>query len=210
MFMKNLVKLSLLITVYLILSCSSTQIVSSWKDTTTQIFPGDWKKVLVIALLRNETSRRRAEDEMVKYLNGKGIASYLYLGEDFNLTDNESLRNKIRHDDFDVAITIRLIDVDKETVYTPEQYYLYPVYYHNYSHYYYRTWRIYITPGYYTISKKFIVETIIYSISENKIIWSGITETFNPRGVEKMTNEIAFAIHKQMLKEGFVKKESSK
>lgn len=185
-------------------SCSSTQITSSWRDPDKQIHAGDWKKVLVVALLRNETNRRRAEDEMVKYLHGKGVTSYQYLGEDFNPKNEEALRNKIKDDGFDAAITMRLIDVEKEKVFTPEQHYMYPMYYHNYSHYYYRSWGYYTTPGYYTITKKFLIETVIYSISDDKIIWSGITETYDPAGVEKLTNEIARVIHKKMLEEGFV------
>ncbi|MDN3677801.1 hypothetical protein QWY90_10820 [Flavobacterium paronense] len=190
----------------LINSCSSTQIISSWRDPDKQIHSGDWKKVLVVALLRNETNRRRAEDEMVKYLHAKGITSYSYLGENFNPKNEEALRNKIKNDGFDAAITMRLIDVDKEKIYTPEQHYMYPVYYRDFSHYYYRSWGYYSTPGYYTITKKFIIETVIYSIPDDKIIWSGITETYDPDGVEKLTDEIACAIHKKMLAEGFVEK----
>lgn len=187
-------------------ACNSTKITSSWRDPDIQLQAGDWKKVLVVALLRNETNRRRAEDEMVTYLHGKGITSYSYLDENINPKDEEVLRSKIKRDGFDAAITMRLIDVDKERVYTPGEHYLYPVYYGNFSHYYYRSWAYYSTPGYYTMTKKFIVEVIIYSIADDKIIWSGITETYNPEGVEKLTDEIACTVRKKMRKEGFIKK----
>jgi hypothetical protein len=192
--------------VLLINSCSSTQIISSWRDPNKQINAGDWNKVLVVALLRNETNRRRAEDEMVKYLDGKGITSYSYLGENFNPKNEEALRNKINNDGFDAAITMRLIDVDKEKIYTPEQHYMYPIYYQDFGRYYYRSWGYYITPDYYMLTKKFIIETVIYSIPDDKIIWLGITETYDPGGVEKLTDEIACAIHKKMLQEGFIEK----
>lgn len=204
--MKNKYYILFAFLIVLTTSCSSTQITSSWRDPDKQIHAGDWKKVLVVALLRNETNRRRAEDEMVKYLHGKGITSYSYLGENFNPKNEEALRNKIKDEGFDAAITMRLIDVEKEKVYTPEQHYMYPMYYRNYSHYYYRSWSYYSTPGYYTITKKFIIETVIYSIPDDQIIWSGITETYDPAGVEKLTDEIAYAIHKKMLEEGFIEK----
>jgi hypothetical protein len=184
--------------------CSSTQIIISWRDPDKKITAGDWKKVLVVALLRNETNRHRAEDEMVKYLPGKGITSYSYLGENFNPKNEEALRNKIKDEGFDAIITMRLIDVEREKIFTPEEYYMYPMYYHNYSHYYFRSWSYYKTPGYFTVTKKFIIETIIYSIQDDKIIWSGITETYDPAGVKKLTDEIACAIHKKMLQEGFI------
>lgn len=195
---------TLLITI--IFSCSSTKITSSWRDPERQLHKDDWKKVLVVALLRNETNRHRTEDQMVKYLKGKGVTSYSYLDENFNRNDEAALRNKIKEDGFDAAITMRLIDVEKEKVYTPAQHYMYPVYYNDFSKYYHRNWVHYSTPEYYTVTKKFIIETVIYSIPDDKIIWSGITETYNPQGVEKLTDEIANAIHKKMLDEGFVDK----
>jgi len=189
-----------------LISCSGTQITSSWRDPEKHIHSGDWKKVLVVALLKNETNRRRAEDEMVTYLHGKGVTSYSYLGESFNPKDDEALRTKIKKDGFDAAITMRLIDIDKEKVYTPAQHNSYPVYYDDFGRYYSRNWSFYNTPGYYTVTKKFVIETIIYSIQDDKIIWSGITETYDPQGVEKLTDEIASAIRRQMRKEGFIDK----
>lgn len=202
--MKKINYLIIIILSQFLFSCSSTQIVSSWRDPDKQLHKGDWNKVLVLALLRNETNRRRAEDEMITLLNGKGIKSYTYLDANFDKKDEEALRSKIKADGFDAAITMRLIDVEKEKIYTPQQHYIYPAYYQDFSAYYNRNRMYYTEPEDYTVSKKFIIETIIYSIKDNKIIWSGITETFNPKGVEKLTNEIAKTLHKKMLDEGFI------
>jgi len=99
-----------------------------------------------------------------------------------------------------------LIDIDKEKVFIPEQQNLYPMYYQNFSGYYHRGWAFYTSPGYYSLNKTFIVETVVYSIKEDKIIWSGITESFNPDGVVNMTSDISKLIYKKMLAEGFVVK----
>lgn len=202
--MKKINLIIAVISALILSSCSSTKIVSSWKDPNTQIHANQWKKILVVALLKNETSRRKVEDEMVKQLGQKGITSYSYLDDNFNRKNEEELRKKIKNDGFDAAITMRLIDVDKEKIYTPAQHHLYPVYYTNFSRYYQRSWFFYSNPGYYTVTKKFIVETVIYSIEEDKIIWSGITETYNPDDIEKLSNEIATVIHNKMIAEGFI------
>lgn len=202
--MKSLIRLSFFLFFLLIFSCSSTHIISSWKDPNIQIHSGDWNKVLVVALLQNETNRRRAEDEMVKLLKGIGISSYSYLNRQLSPNVLEAMRSRLTTDGFDVAITMRLIDVDKEKIFTPAQHYLYPTYYQTFSGYYYRGWINYTTPGYYTVTEKYIIETVVYSIENDKIIWSGITETYDPQKIEKLTDEIAYVIHKQMLKEGFI------
>jgi hypothetical protein len=46
----------------------------------------------------------------------------------------------------------------------------------------------------------------VYSIKEDKIVWTALTETTNPNGVDKMMNEIASVVYKRMIKEGFVNK----
>ncbi|MBW8362679.1 MAG: hypothetical protein K0M56_10900 [Kaistella sp.] len=199
-------RLLLILLMLFLNSCTSTQIVSSWRDPDSHLHSGDWKKVLVLALLRNETDRRRTEDEMVKYLQGKGVTSYSYLGESFNIKNEEVLRSRLKNDGFDAAVTMRLIDIDREKIFIPGQQYNYPVYYDNFSRYYHRNWPYYNTPGYYTETKKFIIETVIYSIPGDKIIWSGVTETYDPAGSEKLTAEIAGTIRQKMLQEGFIEK----
>lgn len=205
--MKNvLFKIAIVLSI-LLTSCSSTTIVNSWRDPNTKIHSNQWNKILVVAMLKNETDSRKAEDEMTTYLHGKGTTSYNYLdGNKVNINDEE-LRKKMKIDGFNAAITMRLIDVDKEKVYVPGQSYLYPSYYKTFGRYYQRNWVFYTSPGYYVVTKKFLIETILYSIDEDKIIWSGITETYNPNGVAKLTNEIACTIHKRMIAEGFIDKE---
>lgn len=201
--MKNKLRYVVLITLF-VCSCSSTKITNSWTAPGAHLYSGEWNKILVVALLKDETNRRKVEDELLLYLNGKGIVSYNYLNENFNKIDEKKFRNKIKADGFDGAITLRLIDVDKEKVFIPEQHNLYPIYYQNFSGFYQQGWTSFTTPGYYSMNKTFIVETVVYSIKEDKIIWSGITESFNPDGLVKMTSEISKLIYKKMLAEGFI------
>lgn len=189
-----------------IFSCSSTKVTSSWKEPSKQLFINDLNKVLVVALFKTETSRRKAEDEMVTYLGGKGIVSYNYLDDKFNQYNEDSIRYKIKIDGFDGAITMRLLDLDKEDVYSRNLISSYPQYYRSFSSYFYRNWGYYRNPEYYTETIKYTVETNVFSIKEDTIIWTGITESVNPDGVDKMMHEISKSVYKVMVDEGFVKK----
>jgi hypothetical protein len=189
----------------LVISCSSTKIVSSWREPNKEIKINSLNKVLVVALFKSETSQHKAEDQMVAYLNGKGVQSYNYFKSNFNKNNEEAIRTKIKNEGFDGAITMRLIDVDKEKIYTPTETNFYPEYYRSFSGYYYNRWNYSKTPGYYTTTKTFTVETNVYSIKEDKIIWTALTETTNTEGLKNMTDEIVKTVYKQMLKEGFVK-----
>ena len=202
--MKKLIPILYIFGIFTFLSCSSTRIISNWRDPNEEVSLHKLNKVLVVALFKDETSRRKVEDEMVGYFYGKAIASYDYLDKDISVKNEDIIREKIKNDGFDGAVTMRLLDVDKEEIYTRGNISLYPAYYRNFSGYYYRNWPYYSNPGYYSTTKVYTVETNIFSIKEDKIIWTGITKTTDPSGVVKMTEEIGKAVFNQMVKEGFI------
>jgi hypothetical protein len=200
------VLLPIVLLLLLTLSCTSTRIVSSWCEPNKKVTIDQLHKVLVVALFKDKTSNRKAEDQMVSYLNGKGIVSYDYLNDRFDKKNVEVIREKIKKDGFDGAVTMRLIDVEKEKIYNPGEINQYPTEYQSFSGYYYNRWNYNTTPGYYTTTKIYTVETNVYSIAEDKIIWSGLTETTDPEGVKKLTEEVTKVVFKQMVKEGFIAK----
>ena len=203
--MKKVLLLSIILPSLLLNSCTSTKIVSSWSEPDKEVTIANLSKVLVVAMFRDEASNRKAEDQMVGYLKGKGIVSYNYLNENFNKKDERSIHEMIKKDGFDGAVTMRLVDVEKEKIYNPGQISAYPVYYRSFSGYYYSWLNYSRTPGYYTTTKIYTVETNVYSIKMDKIIWSGLTETTDPNGVKNMTEEVAKVVYKKMVKEGFIK-----
>ena len=202
--MKNLIFITYIFGILLISSCSSTRITSTWREPNKEISLSKLNKVLVVALLQNETSRRKAEDQMVGYFYGKGVASYDYLDKNISTKNENAIREKIKNDGFDGAVTMRLLDVDKEEVYSRGNISMYPSYYRNFSNYYFRNWGYFSDPGYYSTTKTYTVETNVFSIKEDKIIWSGITKTTDPSGVTKMTDEIGKVVFNEMVKEGFI------
>ena len=186
------------------ISCTSTRITSSWSEPNKSIVLNKLNKVLAVALLKNEANNRKAEDQMIERLDGKGVVSYSYLNTNFNKKNEEAIRDKIRIDGFDAVVTMRLLDVDKERTYTPGNVSTYPMEYRTFSGYYYRTWNTYSTPGYYSTTKTYTIEINVFSIKEDKIIWTGLTQTTDPYGVNKMTADVVRTVFKKMEKDGFI------
>jgi uncharacterized protein YqkB len=196
----------LFIPIFLIIfSCSSTKIVSTWSEPNKKVKISNLKKVLVMARFKTETSNRKAEDNMVEYLNGSGIQSYNYLKSNFNKENIDAIRTKIKKDDFDGVVTMRLIDVDQEQIAQRAITNRYPNNYRDFNNYFYDSQMSYENPNYYVTTKVYTIETNVYSIKADKIIWSALTETTDPIGVEKMTAEIAKVVYNQMVKDSFVK-----
>jgi hypothetical protein len=181
----------------------STKITKSWRDPESSINPQTFSKVIISAFIRDESGRRTVEDELVKRLNGKGVASYTMNFSGLDTTaGSTALQDKLKSEGFDGAIVMRLVDVEKEVNYVPGT--TYPTYYGRYGGYY-GGYYGYGSPGYYQEDKVYNVETNIYSLKTDKLMWSGTTATTNPSNLNKTINEIADVIADKMRQEGFLK-----
>ena len=185
-------------------ACSpSTKIEKSWREPTAQLEQNGNYKFLIIAVVKDQTSRRVAEDELVKRLNNRGIASYTVLPLDtMAKSDEEALNRIVSQGAFTHLLIMRLADVEKESYYVPGTS---TGYYGRYGPYYAHSVGFYSTPGYYVSDKNYFIETMVYSVEPNKLIWSGTTQTINPNDVKKAINDIADVVSAHMKKDGFLK-----
>jgi hypothetical protein len=181
----------------------STTLSSSWRDPETLVKMGQFNKVLVVALVKNKATRRIVEDDIIKILKSKGIASYQYLGEESNSMSTEELSEKIKTDEFDGAIVMRLIDPSKDLSHMPGTG-IYPAYYKDFYPYYKGAASSYHDENYTSSRTSYAVETNMYSLKENKLIWNGITNTVDPKNLDKMVEAIGKVITKEMKKQGFL------
>ena len=97
---------------------------------------------------------------------------------------------------------MRLADVEKETSYVPGTN---TGFYGGYGRYYGYGANFYSTPGYYTTDKNYFIETTVYSVDPDKLLWTGTTKTVNPQKIDKTVNDIADVVVAKMKQEGFLK-----
>lgn len=188
-----------------LLSCSpSTQIVKSWQDPNSSItVSAPENKILVISMVKDEGSRRSIEDQLVKRIKGNAVASYTILSTDMlKAASPEALSQKLTEDKFSHVLLMRLADIEKETSYVPGST---TGYYGGYGRYYAYGASMYSSPGYYTTDKNYMIETTIYSVTPDKLLWTGTTKTVNPSKIEHAVNDIADAVSDKMRKDGFLK-----
>jgi hypothetical protein len=185
-------------------SCSpSTKIVKSWMEPGASVTPGSANKILVIGIVKDESSRRIIEDELVKRITSTAVASYSTLTpEMLKAGGDEGLNQQLKQGQYTHVLIMRLADVEKETRYTPGTT---TAYYGGYGRYYGYGASFYSTPGYYTTDKNYFIETAVYSVNPDKLIWTGTTKTVNPTRIEKTVNEIADVVSAKMKKDGFLK-----
>src|SRR6478609_840848 len=114
--MKNLI--ALLFVIICLISCSpSTQIEKTWREPGATVKAGPQNKVLVIAMVKDETSRRVIEDALVKRMTlSTAVSSYSILpAEMLKGASEEALNQQIKTGGFTHVLMMRLADVEKET-----------------------------------------------------------------------------------------------
>ena len=189
---------------FAITSCGpSTKIEKSWMEPGASVTKAAPNKTFVIGVVKDETSRRVIEDQLVKRLGTSGVASYTLLSTELlKSADETSLKKILTDGQFTHVLLMRLADVEKETSYVPGTT---TGFYGGYGRYYGYGAGMYSTPGYYTTDKNYFVETTVYTINPDKLVWTGTTKTVNPSKMEKTVNEIADVVAAKMKKDGFLK-----
>ncbi len=205
--------ISLFVATFL-LSCSSsnTTIVNSWKDPNTSVSSEQFKKVLVVALLKDDVTRRVVESNFHEF-NPIFKTSFTFLHQGNKDITQDLLIKLLNLENFDGVVTLRLADTKVETDYIPGMntslYYANP-YFGNYNGYgtMFSGWYSYYSPfyydlGYYVENTYYFIETNIFSLKNNKLIWSGTTKSSNvPGNIDETTRDIINEIVNQMRKDG--------
>ena len=184
-------------------SCGpSTKIEKSWREPTATLTKSTAGKSLVMALVKDETSRRVIEDALVKRIGANAVASYIaYPTATLQTIGAEKFNELLSQEKYNYVLIMRLADVEKETSYVQGS----PAgYYGGYGRYYGYGYGMYSTPGYYTTDKNYFVETTVYSVTPDKLLWTATTKTVNPSKLEKTVNEIAEVVEEKMRSDKFL------
>ncbi len=197
--------ISLVVLVAAVAGCASTSIRDSWVSPDAQA-PLTFEKMIVVFMDPNEATRRAAEDALVERMGSdRAVASHTLLSaqEVENAQDNEAaVRRKVQDAGIDAAVVMRMVNEEQKLSYTPGM--TYPSYYGGFYGYYGYGWGMAYSPGYLRTDTIVSVETNLYDVDDNELVWAGVTETFNPNQVSQMVNEIADAVSKNLRSRGLV------
>jgi hypothetical protein len=216
--MKTYMKLLLLFVLAgLITACSTTtELRKSWSDPSLANNPvKPFNKVLVLVKVKNEMTRKTAEDQLVSQLRkGVAVPSYTYLAP--SDTAQKEVVEKLIKDGFDGIITLRLkAKVQTKTSNPGTSYSNWYGYSYGYGYGYgYGVGVSYNIGGSdnngpssldQTSARDYIIETNIYSLESKMLLWSGVTASLSAKKIEPAMNGIVTTIRKELKKKGFIK-----
>jgi len=189
------------------LSCSSTTFQSTWRDPQAQPLQLAGSKVLAVFMTRNENLRRRAEDAMAREITARGaqgVPSYTVLAAE-ETKDPDTSRPKLERMGFAGVVTMRIAGRETQYTVTPTYWYGRPYYGTFWGGYWGWGWHSVWEPAYLQADKIVSVETLVYSLRQNRLVWSGMSETVDPAQIETFIGDLAKAVTKKMEKDGLLR-----
>jgi hypothetical protein len=183
-------RLQILILTIFLAACSSTSVVTQWHDpATTQLH---FSKVLALCITKDPSLRRAAEGELCRQISSVPCKPASFAIPDAMMDKSDEAKALVTRAGFDGAVVVRVVDAREKVTYVP------PTYGPTFWGYYRYARPVAGQPGHYRKDQILRLETSIYSITQDQLVWVGTTETMNPTSLPDTVEAVVTAIRKEL------------
>ena len=180
----------------LFFSCATTKITETWKDHRYRGTP--FSDLFVIGVAKEENTRRSFENKFVEKLQAAGVqavASSSVMESDQKI-EKATILAAIEKLDIDAVLVTRLISLKEREIRSPStseqgrpddyqgRYYSDYSTAYGYAH----------QPAQYTTSVRVGLETKLYDVKTEKLIWAASSKTANPKSKMKLFDAVVEAL----------------
>jgi hypothetical protein len=201
---KTLQKITLAAVVLLVTACATTTFTSTWKAPGTGPINPVGKTVAAVFVSHDESRRRPAEDQLAADLSmhgAKGVAAYTILPDEMR-ENGDAARTKLKAAGCDGVVIMRVVGKDQQINYTPGM--AMPASYGGFGPYWGYGWGATYSPPTITTDTIVSVETLVYSLTTDKLLWASSSRTTNPKDLDTLVGEVAAETAKEMQKQGLI------
>lgn len=175
-------------------ACSSTKIVDSWDSD--QHAGADFKKVLVVGMMKDVVNRRFFEQHFVEQALKSGmnaIPSYEYFPHPSDHDQRKELLAKVRETGADAVLLAQMKGIEKVEGRVPDRLDWYPETHqgHGFYDYYYRSYRTIYRPGYIGSDSYLKMQVRLFNVADGQLVWAGNLRTKNPRSLVQTVQDVA-------------------
>ena len=203
-----------LLLVALAACAGSTKLVNSWKAPDAApltVKQGDL--VIAMVMSKEETTRRTGEDLLGEELRQRGlrpIPSFTLIPTD-QVDDREKAAALIQDSGAVALISMRPIAVNKQQTYVPPSYMGPGPYAGGWGGYYGYGWgaAYNYSPGYVVTDTIVRVETLVFDLKQNKLVWAGQSETTNPDNLGQFMRDLVKEVGADMRRKGLIAEPAS-
>lgn len=209
--MKNKIirTLTLTFSVLGLVSCSgSTRLIESWHDETYMDGP-KLETVLVLGVFTDDTQRRAFEAGFVEGVQAGGknaIAGYTLMPDESDYDDKQDIVAAVKKANVDSVLITSFKGVADQQRYVPPRVDYAPsmAYGGYYGSYYGSAYQRVYTPGYTVVDTVVSLETRVYAVNPEKLVWAGNTKSVNSASPETITGELVKIVVDDMRSSGLI------
>jgi len=164
------------------------------------------QKVAALIMTDDDSLRVSGEEALARELTqrgAQGVAAYRLIPKEETRVP-EKAKGWFEQAGVQAIVVMRVVSADKETTYTPSTWV--SPYYGTLWGYYGYGWGGMYVPGYSREDLVLVIETLIYSVPRNTLLWAGVSETKNPTQLQKVVADVVESAAKEMKKQGLVPK----
>jgi len=193
-----------------IAACAAVAHAAEFKETYrapgigTQDFTG--KKVAALVITDDMPLRMSAEEALVRVLKERGalaVPSYPMIPPE-ELRDKDRAKGWFERAGVEGIVVLRPVVMERRVRHYPSQWS--SVYYQSLWGYYGYGWGAAWTPAHTSREDTLVVETMVYSVPKDLLMWGGVSEDRNPESVDAYIKELVKDGVNEMKKAGLVRK----
>ena len=186
----------------------ATRFASTWVDPAARPTNWDGQKVAAFVLSSRDSIRLGAEESLARELTSRGaqgIAGHTIVPREVT-EDKDRVRELLSSAGVVGAVVMRVVSQTQEISSSPGTVWYTGSYYPSFYGYWSYGWTAMYQPGQIRSDTIVSIETLLYSVVEDKLLWAGLSKTTNPENIPKFINQLVSAAGKEIRKTGLVEK----
>jgi hypothetical protein len=194
----------LCLAVFLVIGASVTmaapKFIAVWKapDVSRLNFAG--KKVAALVITDDESLQMSGEEALNRELTARGVnalAAYRIVPRE-ELKSAEKAKGWFERAGVEGVVALKPVRQERERSYTPAIWS--SSYYQTFWGYYGYSWGSVYVPGSSEDTTTVVVETLIFSVPRDQLLWAATSETKNPKQLQSFIKELVSAAANEMKK----------
>jgi hypothetical protein len=186
---------------------AKTKFQSVWKSPDAASVSLAGQKVAALVIDKDDSLRVAGEEALVRELNARGmqgVASYRMVPKE-ELQSADKARVWFEKAGVQGVVAFRVVNDQRRKTYVPSTWT--NPYYTSLWGYYGYGWGAVYDPGYVRDERIISLETLIFSVPKNSLVWAGLSETENPKDGQKVVAEVVKEAVNEMRKQGLLRKQ---
>lgn len=208
--------LSMIAAVLLLASCSSSNETTGVWLNKEKLQGKSFSNVLIVVMTADIEARSLLENDLAAAAAAKGYKAIKSIDvlppsfKDPQTPSKEDILGKVKANGCDGVFVATLLKKEEDIRYTPGTTAYSPMPYYSWSGNFYGYYSNYYptvsTPGYYSKDKSYFIQSNLYDVATEELMWSVQSKIFNPSSLSGFSKSYTSGLVKKLEKEMLLKK----